>query len=125
MCIRDSYIAGSRSGKLIKVGSSINTEDRIKKLNSYAYGGVSDWIILASSYLEKSGRIENYIHDKLKLFQVEGSYQKAGRRQQCYELFQCNFDDAYRVLSNLSKSRLKLYRLNIDQIRRHYDFRKS
>ena len=117
------YIAGSISGNLIKVGSSLDVKDRIKKVNDYKYGGYEDWKLLASLFADNSGRLEIYIHNKLKSHQANGSYQREGREQQCYELFQCDFDDAYKPLSSLAKRPLKLHGLSLEQARKHYSFR--
>jgi len=117
------YIAGTSRGKIIKVGSSINVDDRITKINTYSYGGHQDWKVLASAYVDKSGSVENYIHNKLQPFQVRGSYEREGRTQACYELFKCNFDDAYKPLSSLAGKSLSLRSLSLEQARKHYNFR--
>ncbi len=117
------YIAGSYKRKLIKVGSSIDIDDRLHKLNEYKYGGVSDWSMLASAFQDKAGRIENYIHDKLKEYNVEGSYMREGKKQQCYELFRCNFDDAYKPLKAIAGKSVRLRCSSEKQAQTVYNFR--
>ena len=86
------YIAGSPSGRLMKVGTSINVADRHAKLNEYSYGGQRDWQIAATAFCAAAGRVEGAAQSKLGRFAVAGSYTRAGRSQQCYELFRCSFD---------------------------------
>ncbi len=117
------YIAGSYKLKLIKVGSSIDIDDRLRKLNEYKYGGASDWKMLASAYQDKAGRIENYIHDKLKQYSVEGSYVREGQQQQCYELFQCNFDDAFKPLKAIAGKFVRIRCASEKQAQTAYSFR--
>ncbi len=117
------YIAGSYKLKLIKVGSSLDIDDRLHKLNEYKYGGADDWSMLASAYQDKAGRIENYIHGKLKQYNVKGSYIREGRKQQCYELFQCNFDDAYKPLKALAGKSVRIRCASEKQAQAAYSFR--
>lgn len=92
------YIAASASGRLIKVGSSINVADRHEKLNRYRYGGQNDWQIIATADCATAGKVELETHRRLAQFATEGDYERAGRRQRCYELFRCNFGDAREAL---------------------------
>lgn len=88
------YIAASKIGHLIKIGSSIDIADRRDKLNQYQYGGQNDWQILATANSAAAGRTEFEAHAQLACWSVPGEYVKAGKKQRCYELFQCNFSDA-------------------------------
>lgn len=116
------YIAGSVKGRLIKVGTSIDLEDRVFKINTYQYGGYKDWRLLASAFLDKSGRIENHIHQQLKDFQVNGSYWREGREQQCYELFRCDFIRPYKTLSSLGGKSFRLRCSSLEQANANYSF---
>ena len=117
------YIAGSYNGKLIKIGSSKDIEGRIKQLNSYQYGGQKDWKALASAYVDKAGRVENYIQKELSEFSVEGTYQREGREQICYELFRCDFDDALKKLKALGGKSLKFHGAKPEAALKVYRFR--
>jgi hypothetical protein len=88
------YIAASAAGRLIKIGSSINIEDRTDKLNRYQYGGQIDWQILATASSPTAGRAEAQAHARLAIYNVPGDYVRMGKKQQCYELFRCDFQDA-------------------------------
>lgn len=88
------YIAASATGRLIKIGSSIDIADRRDKLNRYQYGGQNDWQVLATANSPAVGRAELQAHAKLARWSVLGEYVRAGKKQRCYELFRCNFSDA-------------------------------
>ena len=88
------YIAASYAGKLIKIGSSGDVGDRAKKLSEYRYGGFEDWQILSTAATDSAGRVECDAQSRLAPFSVAGHYLRAGRIQECYELFRCDFSDA-------------------------------
>lgn len=93
------YIAASAAGRLIKIGSTIDVADRVDKLNRYQYGGQNDWQILANASTPSAGRAESSAQNRLSAFNVHGEYIRAGRRQRCYELFHCDFQDARDALT--------------------------
>jgi hypothetical protein len=84
------YIAESFSKKLIKIGTSINVEQRIKGLNSYQYGGAADWCEVTSWACNKAGAVEFIAHQKLCGVGAEGTYYKDGQSIACVELFRCS-----------------------------------
>lgn len=88
------YIAGSARGRIIKVGCSNDVHVRRQLLNSYSYGGQFDWRILATATTARAGRVECDAHARLWRFHAHGEYVQGGKRRTCYELFQCDFDDA-------------------------------
>lgn len=88
------YIAASHEGRLIKIGSSVDVRDRQEKLRQYEYGGQKDWQILAIANTPAAGRIEFEAHTKLAKSWAPGEYKRAGKTQQCYELFKCSFSEA-------------------------------
>lgn len=97
------YIAASQKGRLIKVESTENVDYRMKSLNDQRYGSCSDWEMLVKVLSDRSGRLEADIQSQLVEFSVVGSYTKEGKLQQCYELFRCNFSDAYHALQSEAK----------------------
>lgn len=117
------YIAGSYAGKLIKIGSTKDVEDRLKKLNSYKYGKQKDWKVLASAYIDKAGKVENHIQRSLEQFSVAGSYRREGREQMCYELFSCDFDDAFKKLKALGGKSIKFHSVKPETASKIYRFR--
>ena len=85
------YIAGSPRAQLVKVGMTIDIADRAGKLNDYAYGGAQDWELLVYAWTTDSGRCEFSTHAKLEQFGADGFYIRAGKKQVCYELFNCSY----------------------------------
>lgn len=92
------YLAGSASTKLLKVGTSIDVGDREKKLSEYAYGGATDWRILASVWVNEAGRTEFAVQDRLRDYATPAQYVRQGRIQGCYELFNCSYERAVEAL---------------------------
>ena len=88
------YIAGSRSSKLIKVGSTTYLEKRFDSINSEAYGGANDWICIAYVKCEKAGTVEFAVHQRLHAFSFAAQYVRSGRMHDAYELFSCGYSNA-------------------------------
>lgn len=92
------YIAGSIEKKLIKIGVASDKERRLVQIRHHAYGGASDWELLASCATDNAGRIEFDVHEQLKIYSQPGSYLWGGRVQSCYELFRCSYAAAKSAL---------------------------
>src|SRR6202012_2938302 len=90
------YIAGSRSARLIKVGSSKDPNNRIyiANLNGHEYAGVSDWQLLYSTYVEQAGKVEFDIHDRLREYQTRIEFVRNGDEQIAKECFICRYSTA-------------------------------
>ena len=114
MCIRDRYI---------KIGLAEDLDNRLRQLNDWAYGNAKDWKMLASSFVENAGRVENTVQTKLADFKVAGTYNREGKDQKCKELFRCNFERACRVLHEASDGDLTLRCSSIEQATKHYSFK--
>ena len=61
----DIYIAVSARGAMVKVGTAQWAEDRVLQLNSYCYGGQSDWVLRFKDRVAIAGRVEAEAHAKL------------------------------------------------------------
>jgi hypothetical protein len=72
------YIASSRVGKLHKVGSCYDIEQRQQRLNYDSYAGCNDWKIIAYSRSQSMGTLEFEIHRALTKEKVERTYEKSG-----------------------------------------------
>lgn len=118
------YIAGSIKGRYIKVGTSIDLDDRLYKLNEYAYGGTRDWKMLASAFVKEAGKVESSVQRSLTAYQVPGSYVREGKVQKCKELFRCNFEDACRFLHKEANGLLDLRCSSPTQAKQNYSFNK-
>lgn len=81
------YIAASKRGQLLKIGSCSDVKQREQYLSAHNYGGFDDWRIIAWAKTPKMGEIEFDIHKKLGRLNVPGSYEKDGTTQETRELF--------------------------------------
>lgn len=85
------YVARSRRGALTKVGTAKNSVERIRNLNGYEYGGVSDWHVEFYQQSQKAGRVEGETHRILSAYSVSSrTYFKNGGEIVCQEIFSCD-----------------------------------
>jgi hypothetical protein len=117
------YIAGTLRGRLIKVGRSSDVAVRRQLLNSYRYGGQSDWQILASAHAPAAGRVEFEAHGRLARFSAAGHYEQGGQRHRCYELFECDFADAADAIRASLPNSVELVLRNQDRAENSFQFR--
>jgi hypothetical protein len=105
------YIAGSRSARLIKIGSSKNPNNRIyiANLNGHEYAGASDWLVLHSIYVQQAGKIEIDIHDQLRKYQTPIQFVRNGDKQIAKECFMCSYSIARKTLV-LVLERFEIYK---------------
>lgn len=93
------YVAGSRKGRCVKVGTAVDPDDRLKHLRSERYGGHEDWVILATTEtVDGAGQFEAKVQRKLAGFGQTADYFKGDARQKAQELFVCNFATAAAVV---------------------------
>lgn len=88
------YIAQGKRGKLIKIGFALEAQSRLAGLNSYAYGGVTDWEIKLVLTCNKANRVETMAHSLIANHRITTSvptYFKNGRLVECRELFGCKY----------------------------------
>ncbi|MBR1169154.1 GIY-YIG nuclease family protein [Bradyrhizobium liaoningense] len=118
------YIAGSLSGRVIKVGTTGNLNQRENQMRAEGYGGSKDWIVLFSLYVAKGGEFERAASSRVKGNRVYRTYFKDGIEQGAVELHQCSFSEALRAmtehLSEEERKRMTVFRSsNVDR----YEFR--
>lgn len=82
------YLAYSAAGRLYKVGTSNDLDDRFEQLNIHRYGGQDDWVAIERAWCDEAGRAEHAVQAQLASHAVEGDY--GGRPEYCRELFRCN-----------------------------------
>lgn len=92
------YLAASRSGTFVKVGTTQDPEQRMNSLRTLRYGGVSDWRIEFQSFTDRAGAVEFAVHQSLKRYNVEAEYIRAGVSVACKELFSCSTTVALKAL---------------------------
>jgi hypothetical protein len=92
------YVAASRKGGFIKIGSCQWIYEREESLQKTKYGGCDDWQIIAWASFSEAGRSEGEIQSALKEWQVGARYWKDYRWQECCELFLCDAKQAVDML---------------------------
>jgi hypothetical protein len=92
------YVARSKQGLITKVGSAKDAMQRLRHLNVYQYGGVSDWNIEFYEAAGAAGRIEFAVHRTLSKFTASGTYFKNGRDIECQEIFKCSVSVAVKAV---------------------------
>jgi hypothetical protein len=94
------YIAGSLSGRLIKIGTTGDIAQRMRQLRAQQYGGFGDWSVLISIRVNDAGQVERGVSSQIRGKRVFNGYIKDGREQVAIELIQCSFSAAFKALSN-------------------------
>ena len=93
------YIAGSLSGRVIKIGTAGDLNQRENQMRAEGYGGSKDWIVLASVYVSKRGEFERAASDRVNGKRAYRTYFKNGIEQGAVELHLCSFSEALRAMS--------------------------
>lgn len=110
------YIAGSRSGRVIKIGTCGDLNQRENQMRSEGYGGSKDWIILFSLHVSRAGAFERGASNRVRGNRVYRSYWKDDTLQSAVELHECSYREALRAmtehLSDEDRARLTVYRSN-------------
>jgi hypothetical protein len=94
------YIAGSLSGRLIKIGSSRDIPQREGKLRYDQYAGFDDWCVLFSGWAEEAGRLESDASTRVAGRRIYKRYFKDGVEQVAVEAFQCSFSAALKAIKD-------------------------
>jgi len=105
------YVAASSSLRRLKIGCSKDIADRTRTINGFAYGGATDWKMVASVKCKDAGRVEFAAHTALARHASEGHYRANGRDTTCRELFSCAYavsrEALFDCLSPEEKTRFK------------------
>jgi hypothetical protein len=96
------YVAGSRSEKVFKIGSSDSPWDRGPHLNQLGYGRITDWETLYYASFPDAGKVEFNAHSLLSSFASPRSYYREGVHTDCREIFACGYAAARNALSSAS-----------------------
>ena len=95
------YIAGSLSGRVIKIGTTKNIGRYPKYLQSRKYGSLGDWEILYCVWVDEgAGRIEHDARGRLQQCKTMRGYEKDGRWQKGREILRCSFSAALEALTD-------------------------
>lgn len=101
------YVAGSRSGRLIKIGTCVEVEQRERNLRNQGYGGFRDWKILWHVSVDSGGRVEREALRELRSFQTFRDFVKDGKPNRATELLSCGFSEAYASLRKAAASQVR------------------
>ena len=117
------YIAGSLSGRVIKIGTTGDLNQRENQMRAEGYGGSRDWIILFSAFVSKGGEFERKVSSRVKGNRVYRTYFKDGIEQGAVELHQCSYSEALRAMNECLSAgeRLTVWRAG-NAIRYEFDF---
>lgn len=87
------YIAGSRRGSLIIIGSANETKSKTMTLNltNSKFGGYDDWELLFNAKTETIGRVERLFQQKLVEYKASYQSEKVGKLQNGGEFFRCSY----------------------------------
>ena len=92
------YIAGSLSGRVLKIGTCLKVNKESQYLRNKRYGGINDWVVLYHVRVEHRGMVE---HDARRDLPREVRYyEKDGRWQRGREIVVCDFSVALNALSD-------------------------
>jgi Bacterial RNA polymerase, alpha chain C terminal domain len=94
------YIAGSLSGRVIKIGTAKNMGGYPRYLQNKNYGSLNDWQILYCVWVDEgAGRIEHEARARLQQYKTMRGYERDGRWQKGREILKCSFSAALDALT--------------------------
>lgn len=102
------YIAGSLSGRLIKIGNSEDCTQRMVLLRREGYGGCRDWSLLKLIEVTGAGEVESLAKNALAEFSVSKRYYKgdATGGQGTIELYACSYSKAAEAIRLAMRGKL-------------------
>lgn len=103
------YIAISKSGNMLKVGTAKDAFKRLDNINRDSYGGRSDWELKIITEIENSGNFEHLLHSRLRNYKLGGSFFTGNDWVSHYELFNCSLTVAKKNFLELIPSDKKYY----------------
>jgi hypothetical protein len=92
------YVAGSLSGRVIKIGTARDIPQREGQLRAERYAGFADWIVLYSIHVSEAGRVEHDASARVPSRKVFRTYYKDGFEQTAIEVLKCSFSDAVKAV---------------------------
>jgi hypothetical protein len=98
------YIAGSRSAKLIKIGTCSDLDQRERQVRAERYGSEGDWRFIFHMEVSRAGEIENLAQSRLSRYCLIRPYWKNGSMRDSIELLQCSFSRARTTLMEVAES---------------------
>lgn len=104
------YIAGSLSGRLIKVSFSRDCHQRVPEIRRQSYGGFGDWKLLEWFELENAGEIESRAQKQLFQFKVRLPYWKGREESYTNDVFSCSLSRASRAVREMLSWKTRMHK---------------
>ena len=117
------YIAGSLTGKLVKIGFSKAVEVRAESLNRTKYAGFDDWKILLALSSKDAGRIETKSNSLLRKYAFSTDYEHDGHSQDSHETYHCAYSKAKEFVEKAYKSENYIVEIERNITSDKYEFR--
>jgi hypothetical protein len=92
------YVAGSLSGRAIKIGTAGDIPQRERQLRAERYAGFADWEVLFSIQVREAGRVEHDAASRVPGQRVFRNYVKDGYSQTAIEVIKCSFSAAVKAI---------------------------
>lgn len=96
------YIAGSRTERVLKIGSTGAPWNKESYLNTIGYGGIVDWKVLYFRKVPDAGKVEFSVQKRLAACASTRKYFREGVEVKCREIFACGYLTARKALSSAS-----------------------
>jgi hypothetical protein len=93
------YIAGSQSGRVIKIGTASDITQRENQLRAESHAGLSDWEVLFFIKVSEAGRVEYDASHRVDGKRLLRPYYKDGMKQTAIEVLQCSFSAAWTAIA--------------------------
>jgi hypothetical protein len=93
-----AYIAGSLSGRVLKIGMTINIHRQQAYLRNRRYGSIGDWMLLYYVHVDSGGQVEHDARRLLERYRQITWYEKDGSLQRGREIVKCSFGRALEAL---------------------------
>lgn len=84
------YVASSKRSSLIKIGIAKDAHERLKQINYYGYGGISDWEISYAKTVKNAGKVEAESQKRIGNKKLNVVYERDGEYVDCREIFNCD-----------------------------------
>lgn len=94
------YIAGSLKGRVIKMGTASNMDQRHRQLCAEKYGGLGDWVVLFHMKVNEGGKVEQTALSRLQKHTAVRTYVKDGTAQDATEILRCGVSIAMRAVAD-------------------------
>jgi hypothetical protein len=95
------YVAGSLSGRVIKIGTARDISQRENQLRSERHAGLGDWEVLFFIRVTEAGRVEHEASERLASRRVYRQYIKDGICQMATEVIQCSFSAGLKAVTEV------------------------